>query len=325
MSGNAEQDLDDQVSRRTLLRAGGAAALLLGGGLGTLAACMRGGHTGASAHRAFGISIAGSQSGDVAEATALGDRLGRRLATIGIYVAWEWAQPFPRAVIDAIAGAGAVPEITWEPWNPGAGVNDSDYRLSNVYRHQPYIDSFARAAAGYGGPLFIRLAHEMNATWYPWCTSVNGNSPADFVTMFRYVRSRFDVAGATNVKWVWCANVVYDVNSATIEPSYPGDAAVDVVALDGYNRNGQSAHSLFGASITVLNGIAPDKPLWINEVGTIPGAGAAAWITDFFAYLATTRVGSVMWFEVDPPGGPDWRLTSSPDTLAAAATALRSW
>jgi hypothetical protein len=33
----------------------------------------------------------------------------------------------------------------------------------------------------------------------------------------------------------------------------------------------------------------------------------------------------LIWFEADKPGEPDWRLTSTTETTAAAKAALAAW
>jgi hypothetical protein len=72
---------------------------------------------------------------------------------------------------------------------------------------------------------------------------------------------------------------------------------------------------------------APRKPLWINEVGCgDQGGDKSRWITDFMTWLGGTDVRGLIWFEVDGnPDAPDWRLTSSAATTAAAKAALASW
>jgi hypothetical protein len=73
--------------------------------------------------------------------------------------------------------------------------------------------------------------------------------------------------------------------------------------------------------------LAPGKPVWINEVGCGDrGGDKSRWISDFISWLAGTDVRGLIWFEVDGnPDAPDWRLTSSAATTAAATAALASW
>lgn len=80
---------------------------------------------------------------------------------------------------------------------------------------------------------FIRIAHEFNGNWYPWKVA-----PADvtnYINGFRrfanIIRNNFPGA-----QIVWCMNAgssySYDIRSL-----YPGDAYVDVIATDDYNRD----------------------------------------------------------------------------------------
>jgi mannan endo-1,4-beta-mannosidase len=71
--------------------------------------------------------------------------------------------------------------------------------------------------------------------------------------------------------------------------------------------------------------IAPRKTLWINKVGSSDrGGDKAAWITNFVKFL-TTAASGLIWFEADKPGEPDWRLSSTPQTTAAAKAAVAGW
>jgi beta-mannanase len=160
-----------------------------------------------------------------------------------------------------------------------------------------------------------------------------GGSPADYVAAYRRVRGIFDDAGADRVEWVWNPNVIVNGNVDAISQCYPGDDFVDIVGIDGYNFGNRAGHQwvepaeLFGSTLDLVTQLAPDKPVWITEVGCADAGGdKARWITDFFAWLVSTDVRALIWFEVSGTRGePDWRLTSSPATVAAAKSGLASW
>jgi hypothetical protein len=138
-----------------------------------------------------------------------------RFPIISFYSAWgdKPTQQFPLRMVETISRMGSVPLITWEPW-----VTDFDERIR---RNLPaereyaslhsvaegdydfYITAWAKAAAAYKKPLFIRFAHEMNDPYrYPWGPQ-NGNRPADFIAAWKHVHLVFQKMGANNVLWVW--------------------------------------------------------------------------------------------------------------------------
>ncbi len=105
------------------------------------------------------------------------EQVGRAPDVAMLYV--DWARPgivggsdFPAASLDAIAARGAAPLITWEPWYPGAGAAQPTFSLAAIVagEHDGYLRGWARAAAAYGSPFLVRLAHEMNTAAYPWGT-----------------------------------------------------------------------------------------------------------------------------------------------------------
>jgi mannan endo-1,4-beta-mannosidase len=284
--------------------------------------------------RLFGLAAGGDAPSDFDQARATAQSLGKHLDVLNVYEAFSLEQPLPTELLHVVAAAGCVPEITWEPWNPDDGPNQPLYSPGQIAggRYDAYITGWAKDAAAYDGRLLLRFAHEMNGNWYPWSVGPHGGSAEEYVAAYRRVRRIFDDAGATRVEWVWSPNVIRNGDTDAISRSYPGDEFVNIVGVDGYNFGNDSGHhwtqpaDLFAPTLKLVGSIARDKPLWITEVGTSDRGGSKAqWITDFVNFLKTTVARGLVWFEVDKPGEPDWRLTSTPETAAAAKTALANW
>ena len=266
---------------------------------------------------------------------AAAQQLGKRLDVLTVYEAFVWERSLPTTFLDAAAAAGCTPELTWEPWDPRAGKHQAAYTAGQIAggRYDTYVSTWAKQAASYDKPFRLRFAHEMNGDWYPWAVGSPGGSPQDYVAAYRRVRGIFDDAGAKRVEWVWCPNVIINGNAEAISRCYPGDNFVDIVGVDGYNFGDRPGHQwtqpaeLFGTTLALVAQLAPGKPVWINEVGCgDQGGDKSRWISDFISWLAGTDVRGLTWFEVDGnPDAPDWRLTSSAATTAAAKAALASW
>jgi mannan endo-1,4-beta-mannosidase len=285
--------------------------------------------------RLFGLAATGVDDATVQRSQAATQQLGKHLDVLTVYDAFFWEKPLPTAFLDVAAAAGCTPELTWEPWQPGAGKHQPAYTAAEIAggRYDSYVRSWAQDAAAYDRRFLLRFAHEMNGDWYPWSVGAPGGSPEDYVAAYRRVRGIFDDAGATRVEWVWCPNVIISGNVEAISRCYPCDEFVDIVGIDGYNFGDRVGHQwvqpaeLFTNTLALVTRLAPGKPVWINEVGCADSGGdKASWISDFFTWLVGTEVRGLIWFEVDGrPDEPDWRLTSSPATTAAAKSALASW
>ena len=310
------------ISRRRALSGAGAVAVGAAAGLSAGAMLWK---QPPPAPRTFGLSIPGPTVAAVSAAADTGAHLGRTPQVMNTFVAWEWGLPFPTETVAAIRAHGAAAEITWEPWDPRLGPVQPRYALDSLDAHDAYVRNWALGAAAAGEDLHLRFAHEMNSDWYPWSVALNGGSTRSYVEAYRRLHNVFAEVGANNVRWVWCPNVIYRGRPDHIREAYPGDDFVDVVALDGYNRDGQSPESLFGDTITLLDTIAPGKPLWINETGCAPGPRKAEWIQTLFDYLKTTPVTCVVWFEIDRADIPDWKLLSTPESATAAVRSLSDW
>lgn len=242
----------------------------------------------------------------------------------------DWAhdsvKEFDPVKMNAVVSRGAMPMVTWEPWDHAGDASQSDFSLKTITagKHDAYIREWAREAAAWGRPMYLRFAHEMNGDWYPWCPGANGNSEPEYVAAWRHVRDMFRREGATNIRWVWSPNVVYP-GSTPIEELYPGDKYVDWMGLDGYNwgttRPWSSWNTLaevFGPSYDTLASIT-SKPIMIAETASAEmGGEKATWIKNGMLEDVPSRlprVRAVIWFQEGKEA--DWRVDSSAGSLAA--------
>ena len=232
--------------------------------------------------------------------------------------------------MEVVNQRGAVPLISWEPWDSWrGGVEQPAYALRRIAAgdHDALIDRWAAAVAGYGHPVMLRFAAEMNGDWLPWSEGVNGNRPGDYVAAWRAVRARFDHAGAGNAIWVWNPIAAYD-GSLPLRDVFPGEREVDWVAVDGYNWGDtrpwgwQSYADVLAPTVRALRELAPSRPVMIAETGCAPGPRKASWVTDAFASARADGVAALVWFEFDKE--TDWRLSESEASAAAARAAVAS-
>ena len=257
--------------------------------------------------------------------------LSRPIPTVVVFQ--DFQSKFPLADAREARVRTKTLQITWEPWSYS---NRKAITLQDITRgkHDKYIDSWANAAKSFGGEVWIRFAHEFNGNWYPWSTSANGKSHANYVAAWRHVHDRFTRSGAFNVRWVWCMNAETVPNTSWNDPlkAYPGDAYVDMISIDGYNFGTTLSHSrwqsfaeVFAIPYSRAAKRFPNKPLMIGETGcaTVGGPSGgpndkAKWIYEMDTSLRTIfpRVSGVVWFDVQKEA--DWRMASSLESLAAS-------
>jgi beta-mannanase len=258
--------------------------------------------------------------------------VGARAAIVGSFADWAHTPAFPAEVAESVRQRGAVPMISWEPWDSWRGGADQPgYALRRIAAgdHDRLIDRWARGIAGYGHPVMLRFAAEMNGDWLPWSEGVNGNRAGDYLAAWRHVRARFRRAGAGNAVWVWNPIAPYE-GSTPLHALFPGERDVDWVATDGYNWGEerpwgwQSYDDVLAPSVAALHALAPQTPLMIAETGSAPGPRKPDWITDTFARARGDGVDALVWFEFDKE--TDWRLAESDASAHAARAALaRGW
>lgn len=255
------------------------------------------------------------------------------IALISAFRAWNRC-----AIADDLAWLAALGAsrrgilLTWEPWrippDPAAPQAQPEFALREILsgRHDAYIRSFAAAIGGLARRILLRPMHEMNGFWYPWCGTVNGNSPGDFRRAWRRLRRLFAEEKAANVLWVWSphASSVPPGPENRIESYFPGDEHLDLVALDGYNwgtrlpeANWLEFEEIFQAGYLEVTAVSR-KPLMIAETASAEEGGSkAAWIRRMAHALPDRfpRVETLVWFDTDKER--DWRISSSPASLAA--------
>jgi Glycosyl hydrolase family 26 len=240
--------------------------------------------------------------------------------------------PFPTTPMEELRADGVIPVFSWSTSSVSEGTVDPKFALSKVIdgKYDAYIREFARSAAAWGHPFFLRFNWEMNGNWFPWAEGVNGNKKGQFVAAWRHVHDIFTSVGATNATWAWCPNV--GINEKLRE-LYPGNKYVDWTCLDGYNwgtsfswAHWQSFTNVFGSSYAAVRKVAPSKPMMIGEIASTEAGGSKPdWIKEMLTSVRTRfkKVHALLYFEVNDRG-THWPIESSRASTAAFASGIRN-
>jgi Glycosyl hydrolase family 26 len=201
-------------------------------------------------------------------------------------------------------------------------------------KYDSAIRTWANNIKAWGRPVFLRLDPEMNGAWETYGPGVNGNTPQDFINMWRHYHDLVVGQGATNVTWLWNPNLgASDYGRVTsLDEFYPGDTYVDWTGLDGFNQGTGSVDfaSIYGLSYDLMLSVAPTKPMAILEIASQEfGGEKAAWIRDFFNQLQTnfTAVKMFLWFNWRIPYNGtyrEWPIESSTSSQASFASGISS-
>ena len=275
----------------------------------------------------FGASTPGFPW-DASEMSRFVESAGKRPRLITTFHGWAY-EGFPTVAVNAAADAGALPVLTWNPWDYREGVDQPTYSLRRIIRGRfdGYLRRFARDARAWGRPLFLRFAAEMNGDWLPWCEGVNGNRAGQYVKAWRHVHRIFTKVGATNVAWVWSPNVIY-TGSTPLRRLYPGDAYVDWLGVDGYNWGNvrpsstwKTFREVFRPTLTTLRRLSR-RPIMLAEVASTElGGDKSRWIANFFVGLERNPdIVAFVWFNHEKE--TDWRIQSSGGAERAFATGV---
>jgi hypothetical protein len=239
----------------------------------------------------------------------LESKLDYKFPVISFYSAWgdKPTQQFPMRMVETIHQMGSVPMITWEPWvvdfderlrtNLPTGAEREYGSLTAIAKgeYDFYIVPWAKAAAEYKRPLFLRFAHEMNDPYrYPWGPQ-NGNGPQDFIAAWRHVHLIFQKMGATNVLWVWSPHI----SMPWFEFYYPGAEYVDWIGTGVLNYGTIASWSRWWSFHQILEKAYPqlrsmEKPIMICELGTLAqGGDMTEWYRQAFYHMTHTYSRSI--------------------------------
>lgn len=159
-------------------------------------------------------------------------------------------------------------------------ITDTSIRQPNLYSiTEGHFDSFfgywANQIKEVKGTVLLRILHEFNGDWYPWCIVNNDKNPQLLAKAYRYIHNIFKENNVRNVKFIWCPNSMSIPQESWnyIMDAYPGNEYVDFVGLDVYNGAGKSVlwRSFRKEAIEnyfVLTENFPAKPLFICEVAS---------------------------------------------------------
>jgi beta-mannanase len=147
--------------------------------------------------------------------------------------------------INEVIEQGYIPMITLE--NHFVNV-DSKIKQPNLYSIvEGHMDSFfadwAKKIKQVQGTVLVRILHEFNGDWYPWCIVNNDKDPSLFIKAYRRIHDIFKAQDVKNVKFIWCPNSmsVPQEKWNFVMDAYPGDEYVDYVGTDVYNGAGQKS------------------------------------------------------------------------------------
>ena len=289
--------------------------------------------------------------------TALDEQTGLPAQVVVFFLQWPApgeTGPFPAESVEAIWSRGAFPCLTWEPmyYREGREIMVPAEAITGG-QYDAYLHAFADSVRRWGRPLLIRFAHEMNLERYHWGTGQEGYGPGSpdlYRRMFRYVADLFRRDGAGNVRWVFCPNAEsvpyhsYDPAAAWNSPEayYPGDDAVDVLGMDGYNwgntktksKDGwesrwQSFREIFAPLYGRLKRIAPGKPVLVFETASVAGGGdRTVWLREAMEAATAWDLRGICWFQAEKE--VDWRLElwrdkKGIDVIRRKTSAAQTW
>jgi len=231
--------------------------------------------------------------------------------------------------------------VSWEPWEPvparlGTTVQflpQPGYRNREIAAgaQDGYLKAFARGLRAFHGTVWLRYAHEMNGTWYPW-----SHDPEGYVQAWRHVVGLVRSI-APNARFVWSANPsLYEPIgpwATGLRRYWPGAAWVDAVGSTVIDFGGRKTYTVarFVPRLRALRRTY-GKPVMIAESNT-QAAGRVAWLADLRAMLrGMPWVFAIAWSQLPSRGTAqmgahagrlDWSVARDPAAAAQLAAIAR--
>jgi hypothetical protein len=223
---------------------------------------------------------------------------GRPLGLVHVYQ--PWANPVKLATLAALAATGATPVIDWTCTTDSSIINGSQDAI---------ITAYADSLRTYGQPVFLRWFWEMNLTGLPRTSACLGSGgAAGYAQAWQHIWTIFHNRGATNVAFVWCPSIF---SFATAY--YPGDAFVDWIGWDGYDRRQDPTMLQTQFLPFYSNWIGHGKPMMLGETGaTTDQATFIAQLTSALPVMFPD-LHAILYY--DSKSTSDWTLVDTPGQL----------
>ena len=168
---------------------------------------------------------------------------------------------------------------------------------------------------------FLAPLQEMNGSWTTY-----GLDPENFKLAYRRIQDIFYQQGVSPraVSWVFAPNG-WSLEEHRFELYYPGDERVDVVGFSSFNFGQcsnwpawQTYQDIFQPYLERMSAMAPEKPIFIAELGTVAeGGDKDQWLQNTYAQLSTyPNLRGILYFNrgefgdslPNCPRGADYRI-----------------
>jgi hypothetical protein len=183
----------------------------------------------------FGAAQASYSGATKVEAIqALEQVAGRKLAVIRVYERWN--EPFPDTTASWLKSTGHMMFLSiktrrvdgsYVSWAAIAAARPGSALYADMVR-------WADAIKAYGAPMYLSFNHEPETS-----VSHPSGTPDEYVAAYRAFVDLFRARGVSNATHAWTTAVRNYSQSPTSNKYapryYPGDAWVDVLAIDAYN------------------------------------------------------------------------------------------
>jgi len=259
---------------------------------------------------------------------------GRSMAYIRVYDRWDDTFPSSNTTWMKTTGHSLFLSIKTRL---KSGTNLSWAAIGAAQRGDPLYADMQRWATqikAYGLPMYVTFNHEPDTA-----NSQGSGTPAEYIAAYRNFVTVMQAENVTNATWAWttAARNYGSGKPARYAPNYyPGDAWVDVLAIDAYNmycrtKSGAWANpwrSLATILTPFMNFAAqhPGKPLVMAEFGTAEDPAnpraKAGWIADaqqMFKQPGYERFAAVSYWNTTSHNyaNCDFKITSSTASLDA--------
>lgn len=271
----------------------------------------------------------------------------KKIKYVNTFIQWSqnslnFPNTLPGSGIQQLIDRGYQPILTWEPlYRSLPPLDPQQPNLQQIItgNFDTYLDAFGDELKNYSDTVIIRLMHEFDGNWYPWCIANNGQDPVVFATAFQYIVTRIRNRGANKIKWLWCPNSDYAPyqNYNWMVNAYPGDSFVDYTGTDIYNGHypslipwWRSFRWIATESCYYLHNYFPSKPILICELGcrerttseALSSQSKATWFYEMNRQLQGqfSMVRGLIFFNASTGLNQNWKINSSPESLANLQT-----
>jgi mannan endo-1,4-beta-mannosidase len=179
-----------------------------------------------------------------------------------VTISWHWNVPLVEGSTDySYRYVGQQPEKKETTFDITKATTPGTWEYKTVMADLDALVPIFKKMQDKGIPVLWRPLHEASGAWFWW----GAKGPQPCIDLWRMMFNHFEDNGVRNLIWIWTAEADPDKGTDDYD-WYPGDAYVDMIGTDIYNKTDPE---YFKKRFDMLQRLYPNRMISLSEYGKV--------------------------------------------------------